>query len=782
LVKKMSDLIYGHGTGARVHVRVNRVTDFGAFVTVENSGMPGMIRRKEISWERNVLPRQVLKPDDRIEAVVLALDTNSQRLILSYRQAVRDTWEEFLSQYGRGATVRGVVKRLLPNGAFVEILPGVDGWLPIDELGDAWIENTENLLWLGDRLEVVVSGIDRERKNVRLSLKERLRQINRRDIQENLRKHSHDQPSGSTIAEMTGISAAALKAHFKESTTELDAAAGECGWHPKRPLRVLLVDDEAPVRLPLAERLNIWGCQCTTAECAAQALVTLKSAYFDLALVDLGLPDMNGLSLAGAMLAVQPELPIAIITGIGVAAEYVGQLDGLRLAAVLLKPLDSVEIQDLLDLIASDAKVSTAGPGVPTGQDKLTNEVDFIQAVSAHHSFVPLSAALHPALLEIRRATRAGAVAVFSMDRVTHSATLEAQNGPLPIRYVPSQHSLEISPVKDVIIEREHIFEPDITTGARSKFRHLLPLLEFDSFIGVPIESQGEVSHGLFLFHSDRNFFSARDFQRSLSGAVALGATIERHATENLILNFQNLALQGQLSAGLAHEINNKLSGIVMWTENLADRCVDLAARLPDISLSHTVGEIQDELRQIAGLGITLRQTARLFQTLMQVKLECVTDVNQVIRTTAEILAPLAKKHNVAINTHLAGGMPKVPTPGVRLEQAFLNIMLNAIQQIAAYCPQGGALEVTTVCGTRDERCPIKVRFADDGPGIHRQLFERVFDLGYTSRQDGSGLGLYLTKGLIQSVGGSVSIEESLILVGTTFLVELPVAIREGTP
>jgi two-component system NtrC family sensor kinase len=79
-----------------------------------------------------------------------------------------------------------------------------------------------------------------------------------------------------------------------------------------------------------------------------------------------------------------------------------------------------------------------------------------------------------------------------------------------------------------------------------------------------------------------------------------------------------------------------------------------------------------------------------------------------------------------------------------------------------------------------DPSYPIQIRIADDGPGIHRQHFDQVFSLGFTTRrQEGTGLGLYITRGLIESMGGRVCIAESAILVGTSFTIELPLITKE---
>jgi len=110
----------------------------------------------------------------------------------------------------------------------------------------------------------------------------------------------------------------------------------------------------------------------------------------------------------------------------------------------------------------------------------------------------------------------------------------------------------------------------------------------------------------------------------------------------------------------------------------------------------------------------------------------------------------------------------------IGLQQVFLNLMLNAVQQMERQPDGRRALEIATVHEAGDGTRLVKVRFSDSGPGIHRQLWDKIFALGFTTRPGGSGLGLYIAKSLVESMGGRISVEESLVPLGTTFSVEVP--------
>jgi two-component system NtrC family sensor kinase len=342
------------------------------------------------------------------------------------------------------------------------------------------------------------------------------------------------------------------------------------------------------------------------------------------------------------------------------------------------------------------------------------------------------------------------------------------------------RHQLSESPVKDVILERQVVWENDAAGKGAGRFRYLLPLLKFESCIGVPIRAQDDVRHGLFLFHSQANHFTSHHLQRTLSSSVIIGASIERRVVERMMRSFQRLLLVGQLSSGLAHEVNNKLASVEFHTLDLLRDSRRLAEEGPEPADTFLYRDLHRTAQTIADMNRSVLETARMFQTLIKGEEPRLVNVNDIIHRTLRLLEPLAHKNQVTLRSDLAKELPRTLVVGVRLQQALHNVILNAIQQIAAQRDGGGRVDVTSEHIPGDSTYPIKIRIADDGPGIHRQHFDPVFSLGFTTRrQEGTGLGLYITRGLIESMGGRINITESAILIGTTFLIELPLITKE---
>jgi signal transduction histidine kinase len=215
-------------------------------------------------------------------------------------------------------------------------------------------------------------------------------------------------------------------------------------------------------------------------------------------------------------------------------------------------------------------------------------------------------------------------------------------------------------------------------------------------------------------------------------------------------------------------------------TSDLLQGFARLEQDQPDLARSFAYRELHHAAETIAAMNRSVLETARMFRTLIAGDEARLLQVNEVIKNTLRLMEPLARKYQVELNTDLAPDLPRTMGMRVRLQQAFHNVTLNAIQQIAAHQQESGRIDLRSEYHPDDPAYPIKIFISDDGPGIHRQHFEQIFELGFTTRQqEGTGLGLYITRGLIESMGGRISLANSFMLLGTTFLIELPVIAEE---
>jgi len=137
------DLASKYPIGARIVGKVRNLTEFGAFVEVEED-IDGLIHISDMSWSKRIKhPSEVLKKGDKVEAIVLNIDAENQRLSLGLKQLATDIWDEFFSQHQVGDTVEGKVVRLTNFGAFVELAEGIEGLIHVSEFDDSQEEKIE---------------------------------------------------------------------------------------------------------------------------------------------------------------------------------------------------------------------------------------------------------------------------------------------------------------------------------------------------------------------------------------------------------------------------------------------------------------------------------------------------------------------------------------------------------------------------------------------------------------------------------------------------------------
>jgi small subunit ribosomal protein S1 len=152
-----------------VEGQISNIVDFGAFVDLD--GMDGLIHISELSWSHVNHPSEVLEIGQTVQVKVLDIDRDRQRISLGLKQTQSDPWQQVLESYKEGDVVEGIVTKVVTFGAFVEILPGVEGLVHISELAQHHVENPREVVSQGQPVNVKIIEIDGERRRLSLSLK-----------------------------------------------------------------------------------------------------------------------------------------------------------------------------------------------------------------------------------------------------------------------------------------------------------------------------------------------------------------------------------------------------------------------------------------------------------------------------------------------------------------------------------------------------------------------------------------------------------------------------------
>ena len=155
--------------GKKYHGTVKSMTSYGAFVDI--GGIDGMVHVSELSWNRIKNPAEVLTVGEEVDVYVINFDKEKRKISLGYKDPAENPWTKFTSAYEVGATAEVKIVKLMPFGAFAEVMPGVDGLIHISQIANRRIGKPEEVLTVGDVVEAKITAIDDEKQKISLSIR-----------------------------------------------------------------------------------------------------------------------------------------------------------------------------------------------------------------------------------------------------------------------------------------------------------------------------------------------------------------------------------------------------------------------------------------------------------------------------------------------------------------------------------------------------------------------------------------------------------------------------------
>ncbi len=230
--------------------------------------------------------------------------------------------------------------------------------------------------------------------------------------------------------------------------------------------------------------------------------------------------------------------------------------------------------------------------------------------------------------------------------------------------------------------------------------------------------------------------------------------------TQAQLLQSEKMASVGQLAAGVAHELNNPLGGILIYANLMLEKMPKGSREAED--LERIMKETERCRRIVRGLLDFSRQT----------HIEAaIVDINQILQSTLALVTQQALFHNIKVTQNLDETLPKVFVDVGQMQQVFLNIILNAVEAMEGK----GELTITSKLDEDEEHVLLTIR--DTGPGIPTEVINKIFEPFFTTKPQGkgTGLGLAIAYGIVQRHKGEI-IVESRVNQGTAFTVRLPIA------
>lgn len=309
-------------------------------------------------------------------------------------------------------------------------------------------------------------------------------------------------------------------------------------------------------------------------------------------------------------------------------------------------------------------------------------------------------------------------------------------------------------------------FLAGLTEEEKTKYRGVCVQVGFKTVVVIPISYEGTIIGAVHLADRAEGKVSNRAVTMLESLAGLIGEAISKfnmqekleHSREirkvteieaqhrrDELAHLMRVAIAGEIASSLAHELNQPLSAILSNAQ--AARRL-LALPTPDIEEVRAALDdiVQDDLRA----GNVIRKLRSMLKK--QDREESVLDINTVVRETMQLIAADARKKKVEVEAELAGQLPETVGDPIQLQQVILNLMLNGFDAMLDVEPKCRKMTVRTSCDP--ESNTINVAVCDTGPGVDPDKLSRIFESFFTTKAEGIGMGLPISRYLIEAHGG----------------------------
>lgn len=528
-----------------------------------------------------------------------------------------------------------------------------------------------------------------------------------------------------------------------------------------QPPLVLIADDQVHTTMMLQRVFEHEGYRVECVYDGPTALERAQQLVPDLLLLDIQMPGMNGFDVLSRLREDQKtaNIPTILVTAMG---EPDNIAHGMNLGAddYIPKPFHFRELLARAMSKMRARRLEVALQGRTRELEALLNLSEKFNQQMDTNSLLPLIPKLVLELLP------GEAAAIYKLDdkRQVESHYLQYKSGAPKLKKLDEKKLLKQldQGVTARLWEEAPDFAPEVASAMLVPLEHdtrmlgLLLLLAYETqYDQNDLRMLRGISRQASLAVRNAELLEIQaNYALHLEDMVA-ARTKELENTQTLLIRSEKLASIGQLAASIAHEINNPLQPIKI---NLDDMLID--ARNKVLISPEDVEHTQQSVDRI------MRIVSRLMEFTRNEPPNHL-DINSVIESVVSLNNKLFQRAEMKFVTNLN---PVPPVYGSRdqLEQVFMNLTLNA----KAAMKEGGVLTITTE--SIDDQVVIK--FADTGSGIKPEHLDRVFDAFFSTKADqGNGLGLFVSYGIIQNHHGTIDVE-STVGVGTTFTITLPIA------
>jgi signal transduction histidine kinase/DNA-binding response OmpR family regulator len=551
--------------------------------------------------------------------------------------------------------------------------------------------------------------------------------------------------------------------------------------------KVLVVDDrEDSLQFLTDYILQPNGYRSITARDGARGLELALQESPDLIIIDLKMPKMTGLEVLAALEERDIHIPVILMTFHG-SEETAVQAFRLGARDYIIKPYDTSEMLQAIDRALTEVRLRAERDQLHEGIMKVNRQLEQrIRELQIIYGVGKSVTAMLDTEQLLNRIVEAGLYitgaeegSLLLIDEKTGDLYMRAAKN-LGEKFargfrvkVEDTIAGQVVRTGEPYLESNDAQELKVKTGYLVKSVAYVPLRMGSNVIGVLLVdnqvsarpfTQNDIAllsaladYAVIAINNARLYETVKSFNQELERRVE-ERTRELRETQNQLIQSEKLASIGQLAAGVAHEINNPIGVMLGFSQVLLKRTAE------DSPMHKPLATIEREGLRCKHIVESLLDFAHYSKPNLERA-----DLNDVIEAALELTTHKATVTNVKTIKRYTPNLPQVLADQNRLQQVFLNILLNAYQAM----PDGGELRIVT----RQVDQEVHAIFADTGIGIAPENLNRVFDPFFTTKEvgEGTGLGLSISYGIVEQHGGTIE-AKSKVDTGSTFTVRLPVA------
>ena len=511
--------------------------------------------------------------------------------------------------------------------------------------------------------------------------------------------------------------------------------------------RILVVDDDEQVSELIRTALSTKDYATSVAFNGEQGVKKAGAEKFDLVIMDIQMPGMDGITALGEIKKTDPEVEVIIVTGHGTMGTAIqsmrrGAFDYLHkpfqiaeLLAVVERALEKKKFNDITKAIFSTIR----------SEELLRIIIDSVTRIlKADESLLVL----------LDKSGRPGIAVSYGLEgKAQEESRLELCTRML--RQLSDNGGGAVALVDEPLKDKRF---SDIAGAGEIKFAMMLPLMEegrLTGLININRRRAGE-------------YFTENDMQRakifgSLVNLALRNANLyhQLQETQSQLIQAEKMSALGQLAGGLAHEINNPLSGILGLTQLVLENTTRSTQNYQDLK------DIEKAVFRCKRIITSLLSFARQEKSSLEP-----VSVNEVLDETLTLCARQMELKRVKIVREFGDGLPMVNADFQQLMQVFLNLLNNAGDAM----PDGGTVTITTRLAPAAAGECVEITISDTGGGIPGEILTRIFDPFYTTKPPGkgTGLGLSVCLGIMNKHNGAIT-ARSEPGKGSAFTMTLPV-------